>query len=174
MIFHLEIVLQLLLFVYFLIQLEQKKPTYGKRKLLNNSLIMAIFSLIKKEVEAKNSLEVKELLEEMQSMTAEEKRRITRKQSVPEEDDLTTDDRVEKVLDLFANESAVEKSKVAKIFKQKNNAVTLAIRKNPIKQKLLSMGVSKTKAKMDFPGPNFTCGGKYFTKDDSTTGIGRG
>ena len=135
---------------------------------------MAIFSLIKKEVEAKNSLEVKELLEEMQSMTAEEKRRITRKQSVPEEDDLTTDDRVEKVLDLFANESAVEKSKVAKIFKQKNNAVTLAIRKNPIKQKLLSMGVSKTKAKMDFPGPNFTCGGKYFTIDDSTTRIERG
>ena len=89
-----------------MLQLEQKKPTYGKRKLLNNSLIMAIFSLIKKEVEARNSLEVEEkyvaafrdeefvfdlvvqeldktdeLLEEMQSMTAEEKKRITRKQS---------------------------------------------------------------------------------------------
>ena len=36
------------------IKLEQKKPSYGKRKLLNNALVPAIFSLIKREVEASN------------------------------------------------------------------------------------------------------------------------
>ena len=170
------------------IKLEQKKPSYGKRKLLNNALVPAIFSLIKREVEASNKEAVKtkyvevfrdqdfvfdlvvqeldkvdELMEEMQTLTEEERRKVTRKPSVVD-DDLTTSQRIEKVLDVLANETPLEKSKCAKIFREKNHITTFAVRKGPIKQKL--------GAKLDFPSPDFSSGGKYFTKEDSTTAVG--
>ena len=42
-------------------QLEEAKPTWGKRKLMNHALIPTMFTLIKKEVEDSEEEALKEL-----------------------------------------------------------------------------------------------------------------
>lgn len=43
------------------LQLEERKPTYGKRKLMNNALVPAMFSLVRKEIEESEEEGLKEL-----------------------------------------------------------------------------------------------------------------
>ena len=40
--------------------MEERKPTYGKRKLMNNALVLGMFSLIKREIEESEEEELRE------------------------------------------------------------------------------------------------------------------
>ena len=41
--------------------MEERKPTYGKRKLMNNAIVLAMFSLVKKEIEESDEEGLREL-----------------------------------------------------------------------------------------------------------------
>ena len=64
------------------------------------------------------------LMEEIQMLSQAERNRITRKNSVAE-DDLDVNEKVERVLDALQGKDELEKSKVAKVYKEKSGLLTL-------------------------------------------------
>ena len=161
---------------------------------MNNALIPAMFSLIKKEVEesGREDLQeryvtafrdeefffdlvvqeldkVEELLQEMQVMTEEEKRRVTRKTPISEDDE-SIDEKVDRVLNAVKEENNLEKSKIIKIFKEKSGVLTLGIRKPTLKN-ILSQ---QRKEMINFPNSLFKSKAKIFTKEDSVSATGKG
>ena len=108
-------------------------------------------------------------MEEIQSLSQAERSRITRKKSVAE-DDLDVNGKVERVLDALQDEDELEKSKVAKVFKEKSNLLTLGIKKTTLKKVL----TRQSKADMSFPrAMGFKATGKIFTNEDSNKMSGR-
>ena len=76
------------------------------------------------------------LMEEMQVIGQEERSRIMRKGSVAEEDGLDLSGKIRKILTAIENEDEVEKSKIAKVFKEKTGLLTLGIKKGTLNKLL--------------------------------------
>ena len=109
------------------------------------------------------------LMEEIQMLSQAERNRITRKNSVAE-DDLDLNEKVERVLDALQGKDELEKSKVAKVYKEKSGLLTLGVKKTTLKKVLL--GQSKTD--MTFPrAMGFKAMTKVFTNEDSDRMSGR-
>ena len=122
------------------------------------------FDLVVQELD-----KVKELLQEMQVMREEEKRRVTRKSSISEDDE-SIDEKVVRVLNAVKEQNNLEKSKIIKIFKEKSGVLTLGIRKPNLKN-LLSQQVKEI---INLPNSLFKPKAKIFTKENSVSATGRG
>ena len=108
-------------------------------------------------------------MDEIQMLSEAERSRITRKKSVAE-DDLDVNGKVERVLDALQDEDELEKSKVAKIYKEKSGLLTLGIKKTTLKKVL----TRQSKTDMTFPrAMGFKAMGKIFTNEDSNRMSGR-
>lgn len=173
------------------VKLAERKPDYGKRKLLNHSLLFTMFLLVKRECEESTDEIAKQLFwdifksenaffeaviaemdrsDEVEELfKAEEVPRVNRrKKSVKDEREVSLDDGVEELCKLFENDTAVEKSKVVKIFEEKSKVLTLAVRMPILKKRMENEGRTMIKFKKD----DFTRDGKQFTREDSVKASG--
>ena len=103
------------------------------------------------------------LMEEMQTLSQEERSRITRRTSVAE-DDLDVNGKVQTVLNALQGEDELQKSKVAKVFKEKSRLLTMGIKRTTLGELLKEQG----KTNMNFPRRlGFKAMQKMFTKEGS-------
>ena len=177
------------------IKLSERKPNYGKRKLLNSSLLYTLFLLVKREYEESDDPVVKEMwteifvsenaffewvigeldrADEVEELLAEEitKQGSTTKrkrQNDGEEGEL--EDNVAALCDLFENESFLEKGKVIKVFKEPyTKTLTLCYRNQLLRTKLEDQGRNH----ILFKEGDTYAGSKSFTKEDALKSIGDG
>ena len=109
------------------------------------------------------------LMEEMQVIGQEERSRIMRKGSVAEEDGLDLSGKIRKILTAIENEDEVEKSKIAKVFKEKTGLLTLGIKKGTL-NKLLK---GQNKPGISLPSGMFKATQKTFTLEDANDRTGK-
>ena len=124
------------------IKLSERKPNYGKRKLLNSSLLFTMFLLVKREYKESNDEVVKEMwreifcsenaffewviaeldrADEVEELLAEDvikQGSTTKKKRKDDGVEGELEDNVEALCDLFENETFLEKGKVIKVFKE--------------------------------------------------------
>ena len=177
------------------IKLSERKPNYGKRKLLNSSLLYTLFLLVKREYEESDDPVVKEMwkeifvsenaffewvigeldrADEVEELLAEE---ITKQGSTTKrkrqndgvEGEL--EDNVAALCDLFENESFLEKGKVIKVFKEPyTKTLTLCFRNQLLRTKLEDLG----RDHILFKEGDAYAGAKSFTKEDALKSFGEG
>ena len=177
------------------IKLSERKPNYGKRKLLNSSLLYTMFMLVKREYEESDDEVVKEMWreifcsehaffewviaeldrsDEVEELLAEEVTRqvsTTKKKRKDDGVEGELEDNVSALCDLFENESFLEKGKVIKVFKEPyTKTLTLCFRNQLLKTKLEDMG----RDHILFKEGDAYAGSKSFTKEDALKSFGDG
>ena len=177
------------------IKLSERKPNYGKRKLLNSSLLFTLFLLVKREYEESEDPVVKEMWEEIfvsentffewviaeldradevEEMLAEEIIRqgsSTKKKRQNDGVEGELEENVAALCDLFENDSFLEKGKIIKVFKEPyTKTLTLAFRNQLLRAKLDNLG----RDHMLFKAGDAYAGSKMFTKEDALKSFGEG
>ena len=177
------------------IKLSERKPNYGKRKLLNSSLLFTMFLLVKREYEESDDEVVKEMwreifcsenaffewviaeldrADEVEELLAEDVAKQGSTAKKKRKDDGVEgelEDNVEALCDLFENETFLEKGKVIKVFKEPyTKTLTLCYRNQLLKTKLDEMG----RDHILFKEGDAYAGSKSFTKEDALKSFGDG
>ena len=177
------------------IKLSERKPNYGKRKLLNCSLLYTMFLLVKREYEESDDEVVKEMwrgifcsenaffwwviaeldrADEVEELLAEDVTKqgsTTKKKRKDDGVEGELEDNVEALCDLFENEIFLEKGKVIKVFKEPyTKTLTLCYRNQLLRTKLDEMG----RDHILFKEGDAYAGSKSFTKEDALKSFGDG